>query len=71
MPLRLIKNPCYQCKYQGIRYGIELRYENNINNYYLEKKLEKLIHIEILMTRKEEAENRIKEYDKIYNEFIK
>ena len=70
MPLVLIKNPYCPCKYQGIRYRVELRLENDIYRKYINEELDRLIYREILMTRKEEADKKKKEHDKMYDDFI-
>jgi hypothetical protein len=66
MPLKLVKNRDIRFKLQGERYGSDIRYLKDKHYYYLVE-LDHLIYLEALMTRKEEAEQRIKKY----NNFMK
>jgi len=70
MTLVLIRNTRCHCKYQGIRYGVELRLENDIYRDDLQAGLERLIYREILMTRKEEAVKKRQEHEEAYHKFI-
>ena len=70
MSLCLIKSRGSRCKYQGIRYGTEIREENDNCRYSLHEALERLIYKEIRMTRKEEADKKKKDHEESYNKFI-
>ena len=70
MPLKLVKNRDIRFKLQGERYADDIRYLND-NNYYYLVELDHLIYLETLMTRNEEATQRVKKYEIKYNDFMK
>ena len=62
MSLNLVKNRDIRFKLQGKRYADDIRYLND-NNYYYLVELDHLIYLETLMTRNEEATQRVKKYE--------
>lgn len=70
MVLRLKRNPCIICKYQGKRYSNDLRYEKDLMIIYFHKRLDELIYNEVLATREEESKINRKKHEKTYEEFI-
>lgn len=71
MSLKLIKNKHQYYKYQGKRYGRDMRVDDEYLNLMIHKRFNELVYKEILLTRREESLRIAEKHEKTYNEFIR